>query len=338
MKGDRLKISRKFMKKVTVVILTLMLLFLTGCNATPSDVVLDRQTTQEQTEENVYETVDVLSYLPTEQNEPENISEEVQIVMYDSWDNLENIVLRGSKGEFEVKYEDMPIPFNTYKYTQYIDLVVDYTYYNFEYTVNDWYIVDSKTGEKLGKPTDEDLDAKYDIERQYEKIVLNQFPENIYLNDLQPNTIYCFTPSELVLDYPNIYNNTTSDCILYVKHNFYDDVYWEYACPQVYIQDIESIFSCVAFEEGDDYRVMYKPATLDEMMSAAKGEIFYLSQLNQLSDEEGFDLRYVYNDLGKDVTLTITKRYDDEVSPIEVQMKPDQMIGCIWISHNFEIH
>lgn len=260
---------------------------------------------------------------------------------YDRREECKNLFFEGRDTGIEllINVNDNNIPENYYKYRNYIDFYVEYQWNGEEYVILKWYMVDIDSGEVLGHPTVDELENKYNIELHYDIETVEGIPEQIKLSDLKENVIYSFTPVGEVFDYPKMINDLGEDCVMWTMHYGNDSVYGKYAFPTEFIQDIEYTFSCTYFYEGDAWRVMYQKVNHDELMTAARDVFINLSELNTIEpNEKTISSNYIYNDLGKTVTLKISQKYPQEnAQTFEITMEPEQLIGCTWMNHNIEI-
>ena len=114
------------------------------------------------------------------------------------------------------------LPKAMYTYCDCIDMYVRVTMGE-ETIVKDWHLVDRLTQENIGKPTNEELVKRYELDLKYPIVKTGTHPDVVYLSQLKANTIYSYTPDiEENQDYPVIVNDTGKPCVLYTKHHGLD--------------------------------------------------------------------------------------------------------------------
>ena len=239
--------------------------------------------------------------------------------------------------EFCVFLDENPVPSLLDVYYDRVTLHVDVTFENYESLLNDWYLVDIMTEENIGKLTNNELEARYNIEKNHKIVNKGKLPDTIYLSSLSPNIIYSYTPQEEVLDYPVIINDIAQDCILYTKHDGYDPEYGIYACPSIMIDSTNSVWSCAMYEEGDSYRVMYTKADTKSLYNLAKKETVSIDTLKTNQNPYLYYM-YIYNETDTVQTLNITQDiYEENPSTFTRNIRPGQLIGCWSPAYRVEV-
>lgn len=226
--------------------------------------------------------------------------------------------------EMVVSLDDYDIPASFADYADNMKLYVDLECID-DCIIHDWYIIDRFTDENLGKPTNQDIIDRYDIELNHEIINVDILPEIVYLSQLKENTIYSYTTAE-GQDYPQIINDSDEECILYTKHNNYEDGYGMYACPSVMYEPEPSIFTCSVFLDGEKYNIMYTKSDYENLYKLAETETVNVSELAN-TDSHTIWFKYIYNDTDEEQTLSM--QYDYEGKDIQtVKMAAHSLIGC----------
>lgn len=281
-----------------------------------------------------YETTDAYkSELP--------IEEVLSYMWYDDREGYHTLFVLGTdtNNDFYIDTEEYGIPSNYYKYHSNIRLHAMYQWDGEQYVILEWHMEDVETGESLGHPDDYDLDMKYNIETYHDVETIEGLPDEIKLSEFKEGVIYRFIPTEEIDEYPKMINDLGEDCVLWTMHYGTEYTYGKYAFPVEYIQDTEFIFSTVCFYDGEDWRMMYQKADHDELLATAEYQMANLSELATLEpNSQSSCFNYIYNDLDRTVIAHITKKYEqDDNAVFDIEMKPGQLVGCIWLTHNIEI-
>lgn len=233
--------------------------------------------------------------------------------------------------------EDEKIPESYLLYTDRVDMYLNVTSGD-EVVLNDWYLVEKTSGIKLGKPSDKQLRARYEIENKHYMVQKGLLPETIYLSELKPNVIYSYTPElDKIQGYPNIINDLGESCILYTKHHGFDLTYGAYACPDKMLANTSgATFGCAFYEEGHEYRLMYTKADSEALHNLAIDDSINITDLIEWCNT-GYFYMYVYNNTDKEYQLTATPEWEENpVSDVAV-LKPGDFVGCWSPAHIVEV-
>ena len=268
-----------------------------------------------------------------------NYTGKVQFRWYDSaenafWFSADTIDLYE---EICLFVDEHKVPEAFYLYMDRIDMYVDITCAE-RTTINDWYMVDKATNIHLGKPTNKQLENRYELDWQYPVVKKGLQPETVYLSQLKPNVIYSYIPDlEGMLGYPNIINDTGKACLLYTKHQGLDATYGVYACPTTMVnEDFGSSFACSFYEEGDEYRIMYTIADNEALYRVAEIDTITLTDLIEWGDVASFYM-YIYNNTDKEYVISCTPNWEEYPSPVIVNLKPGEIMGCWGPSHTVTV-